>query len=96
MGSRLIGFGHDPSRDAEEPGIGGDALPSTGSIGPIHLMSRTFFDVKMERRLRFTNEHGFGDGWQHEILLERILEPEPKVAFPRCLEGDEGEEITRP
>ena len=59
IGLRLIGSGHDPSRDAEEPGIGGDALQSTGSIGPIHLMSRTFLDVKMERKFQFTYEHDF-------------------------------------
>ena len=28
-----------------------------------------------------------GDSWQHEILLEKILEPEPNVRYPRCVEG---------
>jgi len=34
----------------------------------------------MGRRVRFTDEYHFGDGWQDEILFAKILEPEPKVA----------------
>ena len=36
---------------------------------------------------RFVYEYDFGDSWQHEIVLEKILEPEPNVAYPRCIEG---------
>jgi len=32
-------------------------------------------------------EYDFGDSWQHEITLEKTLEPDPKVKYPRCLEG---------
>jgi hypothetical protein len=39
-----------------------------------------FLEARMGRRVRFTYEDDFGDGWQDEILFERILEPEPKVA----------------
>ena len=39
------------------------------------------------RKVRFIYEYDFGDSWQHEILLEKILEPEPNVAYPRCTEG---------
>ncbi len=42
------------------------------------------------RKVRFTYEYDFGDSWQHEILLEKILEPEPNVAYPRCIEGERG------
>ena len=34
-----------------------------------------------------TYECNIGDGWQHEIILEKILESEPSVAYPRCIEG---------
>jgi hypothetical protein len=37
--------------------------------------------------LRIVYEYDFGDGWQHEIILEKILEPEPNVAYPRCIDG---------
>jgi hypothetical protein len=39
------------------------------------------------RKVRFIYEHDFGDSWQHDILLEKILEPEPDVAYPCCTEG---------
>ena len=41
----------------------------------------------MERRLRFTYEHGFGDGWQHGLKLEAITSAEQGVAYPRCTAG---------
>ena len=43
--------------------------------------------AKMGRKVRFTYEYDFGDSWQHEIVLEKTLEPEPKVKYPRCVEG---------
>ena len=36
---------------------------------------------------KFTYEYDFGDGWDHSILVEKILEPEPGVHYPRCLVG---------
>lgn len=55
-------------------------------------------NVKDERRTRLKEilskpkkkivyEYDFGDGWEHEILLEKILQPEPNVRYPRCLGG---------
>lgn len=35
----------------------------------------------------FAYAYDFGDGWQHDILLEAILLPEPDVFYPRCLAG---------
>ena len=35
-----------------------------------------------------TYEYDFGDSWQHEIVLEKTLEPEPQVKYPRCIEGE--------
>lgn len=32
-------------------------------------------------------EYDFGDSWEHEILPEKILPPEPGVRYPVCLEG---------
>ena len=43
--------------------------------------------AKMGRKVRFTYEYDFGDSWEHEIVLEKTLEPEPKVKYPRCVEG---------
>lgn len=32
-------------------------------------------------------EYDFGDGWQHNVLLEKILEPDPKQFYPVCIKG---------
>lgn len=42
--------------------------------------------VKREKQ-KFLYEYDFGDSWEHEILLERILPPEPGARYPRCLKG---------
>ena len=31
--------------------------------------------------------YDFGDCWQHEILVEMLIEPELGIKYPRCLEG---------
>jgi hypothetical protein len=35
----------------------------------------------------FTYEYDFGDGWEHRIVVEKVLPPEPGVFYPRCLSG---------
>jgi hypothetical protein len=43
---------------------------------------------------KFTYEYDFGDGWEHDILIEKILSPldrimppNAKQTFPMCLKG---------
>jgi hypothetical protein len=35
----------------------------------------------------FSYEYDFGDSWQHEIKVEKILPYDPGVALPVCLAG---------
>jgi len=35
----------------------------------------------------FVYEYDFGDDWQHKIVLEKILPPDPKFKHPVCLAG---------
>jgi hypothetical protein len=44
-------------------------------------------DVVSGQASRFTYEYDFGDGWHHELLLERTLSPEAGVHYPVCLAG---------
>ena len=37
------------------------------------------------QKLRY--KYDFGDGWEHELLLEKILPVEADVYYPRCLKG---------
>ena len=32
-------------------------------------------------------EYDFGDGWEHDVHLEKILTPETGMSYPRCLDG---------
>ncbi|MHC4234133.1 MAG: plasmid pRiA4b ORF-3 family protein [Planctomycetota bacterium] len=36
---------------------------------------------------RLLYEYDFGDSWEHEIEVERVLDSEPGVRYPRCIEG---------
>jgi hypothetical protein len=36
---------------------------------------------------RFEYEYDFGDGWQHEIVVESVGEPMSDVNYPRCTAG---------
>ncbi len=33
----------------------------------------------------FFYTYDFGDGWEHSILVEKILPKDPKVSYPLCL-----------
>ena len=36
---------------------------------------------------KFLYEYDFGDSWEHQLLLEKILPVKPDVHYPRCLKG---------
>ncbi len=42
--------------------------------------------VRHEKQ-KFQYEYDFGDGWEHQLLLEKILSVESSVHYPRCLKG---------
>ena len=56
-----------------------------------------FSDTVDERKVRLASiasvgdklvyEYDFGDSWEHELEIETVLEPEPGVHYPVCLEG---------
>lgn len=35
----------------------------------------------------FMYEYDFGDGWEHQITVEKILLPEPGTQYPICIDG---------
>jgi hypothetical protein len=36
---------------------------------------------------RILYEYDFGDGWEHDLRVEKVLEPEPGATYPVCLKG---------
>ena len=36
---------------------------------------------------KFRYEYDFGDSWEHDVLLEKILPVETDAQYPRCLKG---------
>jgi len=38
-------------------------------------------------RSKFIYQYDFGDSWYHEILVEQILTPDPKMTYPVCVAG---------
>jgi len=38
-------------------------------------------------KARFVYEYDFGDSWEHELVIEKILPPEKGVQYPRCMDG---------
>lgn len=47
----------------------------------------TLAQVVDAEKSKFIYEYDFGDGWMHEIVVERILPLEKGVVLPRCLDG---------
>ncbi len=43
--------------------------------------------VIKNEKAKFRYEYDFGDNWQHQLLLEKILLPESGVHYPRCVTG---------
>src|SRR5947209_13404990 len=36
-------------------------------------------------KFKFTYTYDFGDNWEHEVLVEKIIPPEPGEMYPVCL-----------
>jgi len=45
-------------------------------------------DLLKRARARMLYEYDFGDGWAHELVLEKIVPPEQGVRYPVCLAGE--------
>ncbi len=44
-------------------------------------------DLLRSEKDKIGYEYDFGDSWEHEILLEKIVEPEEGKAYPICIKG---------
>lgn len=44
-------------------------------------------DTVGRSRKKFLYGYDFGDSWEHEIIVEKVVAPEASVAYPRCVAG---------
>ncbi len=44
-------------------------------------------DVVPAENSKFIYEYDFGDSWEHQILVEKILPADPNETYPRCIKG---------
>lgn len=44
--------------------------------------------AKHGTQLRMRYEYDFGDGWQHDVVLEKVTESESGAKYPRCIGGE--------
>ena len=44
-------------------------------------------DLLQKENDRMIYEYDFGDGWEHEVILEKIIPSENKIIYPQCIDG---------
>ena len=62
-----------------DPDYDDDVMESENGVAISQLVSR--------EGARFHYEYDFGDGWVHEILVEKILPVEKGTQYPVCIKG---------
>lgn len=58
-----------------------------GTFGTIDEKKMKLNEVIPGEKFRFSYEYDFGDGWEHTLLVEKILESEEGVQYPLCIKG---------
>ena len=43
--------------------------------------------IALQEKIKFIYEYDFGDSWEHQILVEKISEPDPDTSYPICIKG---------
>jgi hypothetical protein len=44
-------------------------------------------DVLSHAGTKMRWDYDFGDGWEHDVVVEAILEPDPTLRYPHCVTG---------
>jgi hypothetical protein len=64
--------------DDEFDGVGSETLDDA---------QYTVADLAPVAKQKFSYEYDFGDGWEHVVLVEKVLRPDPAFKHPICLAG---------
>jgi pRiA4b ORF-3-like protein len=65
----------------------GDYGPPDAELDHRSATSKKLRDVAPEAGDRLDYLYDFGDGWEHDILVEAVQAAEPGIAYPRCTDG---------
>ena len=77
--SHLHQFEHDGLMYGPPDREFGEAMISERKTRVGHILDRP--------RARLTYEYDFGDGWEHEVVVEAMGEPVPDARYPRVTDG---------
>lgn len=80
----LFRFGNPAKRNALYIGIPDEDRDETGTVPGWEIDIREHFT---EPGIAALYRYDFGNGWEHEVLLEGILLKEQGVKYPRCIDG---------
>jgi hypothetical protein len=47
----------------------------------------TLADVAPAKQCRVLYRYDFGDDWEHDVLVEDVIEPEAGAMYPQCIKG---------
>jgi hypothetical protein len=63
--------------------------PEGADWGPEMLNEKRYAvaDLAPAPKQKFTYDYDFGDSWEHEVRVEKILPPDPEFKHPLCLAG---------
>jgi len=53
----------------------------------VDYTGQTVSDLLVKERDRIVYEYDFGDGWEHDVLLEKVLDEDKGLVLPVCLGG---------
>lgn len=67
----------------------GEPDPDFSGLGSETLNERRYrlVDLAPVAKKRFIYEYDFGDGWEHDVVVEKILPPDASFKHPVCLAG---------
>jgi hypothetical protein len=68
-------------RHIGDPSVDEDAGPKLENERKVQL------DRLLGEGQRLDYEYDFGDGWTHELLVEKVLEPDERIHYPVCVAG---------
>ena len=64
------------------------SVPSPDDLEPfIDERRYTIRQIAPDIKRKFIYEYDFGDSWEHDVLVEKILPPDPEFKHPVCVTG---------